>query len=152
MSESKAVFAVLAVNHPGVLLRVAGLFSRRGFNIDSIIACNTEDPTRSRLTLLVTGDEATFAQITRQLLKLEDILTVKVRAAGPARSTVLKMVQAYGARVLDIGETTVTLEMTGQTEEVDVFVDQLERYGILEMSRTGINALQRGDGTIHDEN
>ncbi len=168
MSESKAVFAVLAVNHPGVLLRVAGLFSRRGFNIDSIIACNTEDPTRSRLTLLVTGDEATFAQITRQLLKLEDILTVKVlepeecsnselllvkvRAAGPARSTVLKMVQAYGARVLDIGETTVTLEMTGQTEEVDVFVDQLERYGILEMSRTGINALQRGDSTIHDEN
>ncbi len=167
MSESKAVFAVLAVNHPGVLLRVAGLFSRRGFNIDSIIACNTEDPTRSRLTLLVTGDEATFAQITRQLLKLEDILTVKVlepeecsnselllvkvRAAGPARSTVLKMVQAYGARVLDIGETTVTLEMTGQTEEVDVFVDQLERYGILEMSRTGINALQRGDSTIHDE-
>ncbi len=168
MSESKAVFAVLAVNHPGVLLRVAGLFSRRGFNIDSIIACNTEDPTRSRLTLLVTGDEATFAQITRQLLKLEGILTVKVlepeecsnselllvkvRAAGPARSTVLKMVQAYGARVLDIGETTVTLEMTGQTEEVDVFVDQLERYGILEMSRTGINALQRGDSTIHDEN
>ena len=168
MSENKAVFAVLAVNHPGVLLRVAGLFSRRGFNIDSIIACNTEDPTRSRLTLLVTGDEATFAQITRQLLKLEDILTVKVlepeecsnselllvkvRAAGPARSTVLKMVQAYGARVLDIGETTVKLEMTGQTEEVDVFVDQLERYGILEMSRTGINALQRGDGTIHDEN
>ena len=167
MSESKAVFAVLAVNHPGVLLRVAGLFSRRGFNIDSIIACNTEDPTRSRLTLLVTGDEATFAQITRQLLELEDILTVKVlepeecsnselllvkvRAAGPARSTVLKMVQAYGARVLDIGETTVTLEMTGQTEEVDVFVDQLERYGILEMSRTGINALQRGDSTIHDE-
>ena len=61
------------------------------------------------------------------------------------------MVQAYGARVLDIGETTVTLEMTGQTEEVDVFVDQLERYGILEMSRTGINALQRGDSTIHDE-
>ena len=113
------------------------------------------------------GDEATFAQLTRQLLKLEDILTVKVlepeecsnselllvkvRAAGPSRGTVLKMVQAYGARVLDIGESTVTLEMTGQTEEVDAFVEQLERYGVLEMARTGINALQRGDGTIHDE-
>ena len=165
--DNKAVFAVLAVNHPGVLLRVAGLFSRRGFNIDSIVACTTENPAYSRLTLLVAGDEATFAQLTRQLLKLEDILTVKVlepeecsnselllvkvRAAGPSRGTVLKMVQAYGARVLDIGESTVTLEMTGQTEEVDAFVEQLERYGVLEMARTGINARQRGDGTSHDE-
>ena len=165
--ETKVVFSVLTVNHPGVLLRVTGLFSRRGFNIDSIVACSTEKPEFSRWTLVVTGDEATFTQLLRQLLKLEDVvkvevlepedcsnselLLVKVRAAGPSRGTVLKMVQAYGARVLDIGESTVTLEMTGQTEEVDAFVEQLERYGVLEMARTGINALQRGDGTIHDE-
>ena len=166
-TDNKAVFAVLAVNHPGVLLRVAGLFSRRGFNIDSIVACSTENPAYSRLTLVVTGDEATFAQLTRQLLKLEDIVTVralepedcsnselllvKAQAEGPRRSAVLKLAQSYGARVLDIGDTTVTIEMTGQTHEVDEFVAQLDRYGILEFARTGINALQRGDRTIHDE-
>lgn len=167
MGDGKAIFSVLAVNHPGVLLRVAGLFSRRGFNIDSIVACRTEKPSFSRLTIVVTGDEATFTQLTRQLLKLEDIvkvevlepeecsnselLLVKVRAEGTGRSSVIKMIQTYGARVLDIGDATVTVEMTGQTEEIDEFVEQLERYGILEMARTGINALQRGDFTIHDE-
>lgn len=167
MGESKAVFAVLAVNHPGVLLRVAGLFSRRGFNIDSIVACSTENPAFSRLTIVVTGDEATFTQLTRQLLKLEDIikvkvlepddcsnselLLVKVKAEGTGRSSVLKMVQTYGARILDIGEKTVTIEMTGQTDEIDLFVDQLERFGVLEFARTGINALQRGDCTIHED-
>ena len=77
MQEEKVVFSVLAVNHPGVLLRVAGLFSRRGFNIDSIVACSTETAEFSRLTLVVTGDEATFTQMIRQLLKLEDIVKVK---------------------------------------------------------------------------
>lgn len=167
MGEGKAIFSVLAVNHPGVLLRVAGLFSRRGFNIDSLVACSTEKPAFSRLTIVVTGDDATFAQLTRQLLKLEDIikvevlepeqcsnselLLVKVRAVGTGRGPVVKMVQTYGARVLDIGDTTVTIEMTGQTGEIDDFIEQLERYGILEMARTGINALQRGDLTIHDD-
>ncbi|NLN82179.1 MAG: acetolactate synthase small subunit [Clostridiales bacterium] len=167
MGEGKAIFSVLAVNHPGVLLRVAGLFSRRGFNIDSVVACSTEKPSFSRLTIVVTGDEATFTQLTRQLLKLEDIvkvevlepgdcsnselLLVKVRAVGAGRGPIIKTVQTYGARVLDIGDSTITVEMTGQTEEIDSFVEQLERFGILEMARTGINALQRGDLTIHDE-
>jgi acetolactate synthase-1/3 small subunit len=167
MGESKVVFSVLAVNHPGVLLRVTGLFSRRGFNIDSMVACSTENPAYSRLTIMLTGDEATFTQLTRQLLKLEDILKVKVlepeecsnselllvkvRVVRAGRAAVLKMVQTYGARVLDIGDSTVTMEMTGQSEEVDLFVEQLERYGVLEMTRTGINALQRGDMTIHDD-
>ena len=167
MGESKAIFSVLAVNHPGVLLRVAGLFSRRGFNIDSIVACSTEKPAFSRLTIVVTGDDATFTQLTRQLRKLEDIikvkvlehencsnselLLVKVHAAGNKRGPIVKMVQNYGARILDIGDQTITIEMTGQTGEIDDFVEQLERYGILEMARTGINALQQGDLTIHDD-
>lgn len=167
MDESKAVFAVLAVNHPGVLLRVAGLFSRRGFNIESIVACTTENPAYSRLTLVVTGDEATFTQLTRQLLKLEDIvkvmvlepeecsnsemLIVKVKAAGQNRGPLLKMVQTYGARILDVGEATMTVEMTGQTEEMDAFVEQLYRFGVMEFARTGINALKRGDSTIYDD-
>ena len=165
MGEGKAIFSVLAVNHPGVLLRVAGLFSRRGFNIDSVVACSTEKPSFSRLTIVVTGDEATFTQLTRQLLKLEDIVKVEVLEPGDCSNSELLLVKvrAVGAgrgqssnifnlraRVLDI-DSTITVEMTGQTEEIDSFVEQLERFGILEMARTGINALQRGDLTIHDE-
>ena len=167
MSENKVVFSVLTVNHPGVLLRVTGLFSRRGFNIDSIVACSTEKPEFSRWTLVVTGDEATFTQLTRQLLKLEDVvkvevlepencsnselLLIKVRAVGHERSSVLKSAQSYGSRVLDIGDSTVTIEMTGQTEEMDDFIRHMEKYGIVEMARTGITALARGDRTIHTE-
>ena len=165
--ETKVVFSVLTVNHPGVLLRVTGLFSRRGFNIDSIVACSTEKPEFSRWTLVVTGDEATFLQINRQLLKLEDVvkvemlepencsnselLLIKVRAAGQSRVSVLKAAQMYGSRVLDIGENTVTMEMTGQTDEMDDFIRHMEGFGIVEMARTGITALARGDRTIHDE-
>ena len=167
MNENKVVFSVLTVNHPGVLLRVTGLFSRRGFNIDSIVACRTEKPEFSRWTLVVTGDEATFTQLTRQLLKLEDVvkvealepencsnselLLIKVKASGLERSAVLKSAQSYGSRVLDIGDSTVTIEMTGQTEEMDDFIRHMEKYGIVEMARTGITALARGDRTIHTE-
>ncbi|HCA29446.1 MAG TPA: acetolactate synthase small subunit, partial [Ruminococcaceae bacterium] len=80
-----------------------------------------------------------------------ELLLVKVGAVGMGRSPVIKMIQSYGARVLDIGDLTITVEMTGQSEEIDLFVEQLERFGILEMARTGINALQRGDLTIHDQ-
>lgn len=167
MKENKVVFSVLTVNHPGVLLRVTGLFSRRGFNIDSIVACNTQTPEFSRWTLVVTGDEATFIQLNRQLLKMEDVVKVEVLepencacsellllklfAVGEGRSAVLRQAQTYGARVLDIGETSVTLEMTGRPEQVDLFLSHMEGFGIVEMARTGITALERGDGTIHNE-
>ncbi len=159
------VFSVLTVNHPGVLLRVTGLFSRRGFNIDSIVACKTQTPDFSRWTLVVTGDEAVFTQLNRQLLKMEDVLTVevlepdsctcsellllKVDTAQAGRAAVLQTVQTYGGRVLDIGENTITLEMTGQPAQVDHFLARMEGYGIVEMARTGITALERGDSTIH---
>lgn len=103
----------------------------------------------------------------RQLRKLEDIkkvkvltvdecsnsemLLVKVGADGNERIPVLKIVQAYGARVLDIGGSTITIEVTGQTHEIDEFMEQIEQFDILEMARTGINALERGDSTIHDD-
>ncbi len=169
MSTTKQAFSVLADNHPGVLLRVTGLFSRRGFNIDSLVACNTENPAVSRITVVVTGDEGIFSQVIRQLFKLEEIikvemlslddctaselLLVKVTAADAARRTeLLKLVQAYGGRVLDIGEKTVTVELTGETSELDGFVLGAESFGICEMARTGVTVLQRGDATIHDYN
>ena len=162
MNTTKQAFSVLADNHPGVLLRMAGLFSRRGFNIDSIVACTTENPEVSRLTVVVTGDEGIFSQVIRQLFKLEEIikvemlsldectvsetLLVKVTAAdNKDRTELLKFVQAYGGRVLDIGERTVTLELTGESAELDGF-------GSCEMARSGVTVLQRGDATIHDYN
>ena len=166
MQENKVVFSVLTVNHPGVLLRVTGLFSRRGFNIDSIVACKTQTPEFSRWTLVVTGDEATFIQLNRQLLKMEDVLTVevlepdsctcsellllKLDTEKAGRSAVLRMAQTYGGRVLDVGDCTMTLELSGQTEEIEGFVARMAAdYGIVELARTGITALRRGDDTIH---
>ena len=168
VNETKVVFSVLTVNHPGVLLRVTGLFSRRGFNIDSIVACSTEKPEFSRWTLVVTGDQATFTQLLRQLLKLEDVvkvevlepedcsnselLLIKMRAEGQqGRVDVLRAAQTYGARILDISDASMTVEMTGQTREMDGFIRHMEPLGILEMARTGITALARGDCTILED-
>lgn len=167
MNTTKQAFSVLADNQPGVLLRVAGLFSRRGFNIDSLVACNTEDPAFSRITIVVTGDEGIFTQVIRQLFKLEEIIKVEMLALDECtasemvlvkvatedtdkRTALLKLVQSYGSRVLDIGETTVTLELTGETTELDAFINGIEPFGIREMARTGVTVLQRGDTTIQD--
>lgn len=98
MKEGKIVFSVLAVNHPGVLLRVAGLFARRGFNIDSIVACRTENPAYSRLTLVVTGDEAVFLQVIRQLLKLEDVVKVMALEQDQCSSSELVLVKVRAER------------------------------------------------------
>ena len=164
MNGKKSIISVLTVDHEGVLMRVTSLFSRRGFNIESLIACHTQDPAFARWTVVVTGDEATFTQFTRQLLKLEDVikveqlepekciqtelLLVKIATGGqPAQA--LKLVQAHGGRVLDIGKTTITVEFTGQSDMVDRVVEQMETLGIVEMARTGMTALERGDTTIH---
>lgn len=169
MSTTKQAFSVLADNHPGVLLRMTGLFSRRGFNIDSLVACNTENPAVSRITVVVTGDEGVFTQVIRQLFKLEEIIKVEmldiddctasemvlVKVASPdakSRTALLKLVQSYGGRVLDIGELTVTIELTGETTELDGFIAGIEPFGIREMARSGVTVLQRGDATIHDYN
>ena len=134
MSEEnvkRKVLSVLSVEHQGILPRVTGLFSRRGFNIDSIIACKTEDPGLARWTLVVTGDEATFTQLMRQLLKLEDVikvealemencsnselLLIKVRTGPAGRAGLLRTAQTYGGRVLDVGDCTMTLEPVSYT-------------------------------------
>lgn len=169
MSTTKQAFSVLADNHPGVLLRMTGLFSRRGFNIDSLVACNTENPAVSRITIVVTGDEGIFSQVIRQLFKLEEIIKVEMLSLddctasemllvkvgttdAAARTSLLKLVQSYGGRVLDIGDTTVTVELTGESTSLDGFIDGVESFGIREMARSGVTVLQRGDATIHDYN
>lgn len=167
MESNKVVLSVLAYNHPGVILRMSGLFSRRGFNIESMVAATTERENLSRLTIRMTGDKAVALQVVRQLLKLEDIVKVdilhpeacaqselvlaKIEAPDPPRRVeLLKTAQTYGCRVLDIGEHTVTLEVSGDSDEMDRFTEDMRRFGILEMARTGVTALERGDRTIHD--
>lgn len=164
MSEQKIIISALVANHSGTLMHVAGLFSRRAFNIDSITAGECEDPAFSRLTITARGDEAALRQITRQFMKLEDVkkiavltpgeasaselLLIKTAASGEDRAELLETAQSCGAKVLDVGAGSVTLEQTGKTEELDRFIEKMRRRGILEMARTGVTALGRGDATI----
>lgn len=168
MSDNRklTVLSVLAYNNPAVLLRMTSLFYRRGFNIETMVACQTDRPSLSRITVTMTGQSAEIKQVRRQLLKLEDIAKVdvlqiedcaaselaliKVSANESNRHQVLNAAQAYGCRVLDIGDATITLEMTGRDEEVNRFVRYMQPFGIVEMGCTGVTALQRGDTTIFD--
>ncbi|MBQ3133177.1 MAG: acetolactate synthase small subunit [Clostridia bacterium] len=165
-NRTVTVLSVLAYNNPAVLLRMTGLFYRRGFNIETMVACQTDRPSLSRLTVTMTGQSAEIKQVRRQLLKLEDIVKVdvlemadcaasslaliKVSATPENRHAVLSAAQTYGCRVLDIGDTTITLEMTGREEEVNRFVEFMRPFNIVEMGCTGVTALQRGDTTIFD--
>ena len=166
MQENKVVFSVLTVNHPGVLLRVAGLFARRGFNIDSISACATEDANFSRVTIVFTGDEYTLSQITKQLDKLIDVkkitladekdsvlrelLLVKVSAPAEKRSELIEIKEVYKAKIVDLSPKTAILELTGEPNKLDGFIQVIEPYGILEMARTGVTALSRGEKCLND--
>lgn len=161
------ILSALVDNHYGVLQRVAGLFSRRGFNITSLTVCETEDSRYSRMTIVSQSEPETFRQIEKQLLKIEDVrkvvrldnqnsvsselVLIKVSALNKDRPAVLEMVGKYGAKVKDIGHTTMTLELTGITSRIDKFIARMEGFGILEMARTGFTALERGDTCIKDE-
>ena len=161
--EEKLVLSVLVDNESGVLQRVASLFSRRGYNISSLTVSETEDTAFSRMTIECMTEPENFRQIKRQLSKLEivkkvsalteensvssELLLVKVRAQGiNQKNELLAFNVKYGARVLDVSLTTVTLEYTGAGETIDEFLDYLDKhFGIVEMARTGITSLLRGE-------
>lgn len=158
----KLVLSVLVENTSGVLQRVASLFSRRGYNINSLTVSATEDPAFSRMTISTTAEPEMFRQIERQLLKLEivkkvaaltdensvasEMLLVKVPAKGvDVKNAILVFNMKYGARVLDVSTESMTLEFTGISPLIDEFISQIDRdYGIIEMARTGLTALERG--------
>lgn len=151
--------SVLVENHPGVLARVAGLFSGRGFNIESLSVGETEDPTASRMTVVVRGDDVILEQITKQLNKLVDVIKVsditkerfierelvliKVHTEGKSRSEILQIVDIFRARIVDVAPKTVTIEATGTQDKVQALVSMLRPFGIREMARTGSVALTR---------
>lgn len=152
--------AVLVENNPGVLARVAGLFSRRGFNIDSLAVGRTESPDVSRMTIVVEGDERVLEQVNKQLHKLVDVIKInditvdeyvdrelvliKVNADPAQRGEVMQIADVFRARIVDLGRRTVTLECTGNDGKINAFEESLRPYGIKELVRTGKIAMLRG--------
>ncbi len=156
--------SVLVENHAGVLSKVVGLFSRRGFNIHSLAVGVTHDETISRITIEVSGDENTVEQISKQLnklidvikiktLKTEDIvrrglLMVKIKTNARIRNEVVQIADIFRANVVDLSQNTVTAELTGSDKKLDAFLEMLAPYGIEEIARTGMIALERGTNTL----
>ena len=161
---SKHTLSVLVANKPGVLARVAGLFSRRGFNIDSLAVGETEHPEVSRMTIVVNAEDSPLEQVTKQLNKLihvlkiveldpgasvqRELLLVKVRADRPVRGQVLETVQLFRARVVDVSAEALTIEATGTAEKLDALLRDLEPFGIKEMVQSGVVAIGRGSRSI----
>jgi acetolactate synthase-1/3 small subunit len=157
---------VLVENKPGVLARVAGLFSRRGFNIESLAVGPTEHGDVSRMTIVVTVEDLPLEQVTKQLNKLvyvlkivemdpdvsvqRELLLVKVRADLTVRSQVLEIVNLFRAKVVDVAADAVTVEATGTHDKLDALVRMLEPFGIKELVQSGMVALGRGSRAITD--
>ena len=155
---------VLVDNEPGVLSRVSGLFFRRGFNIDSLAVGMTQDPEVSRITIVVRGDEQKVEQLVQQLYKLicvqkvqvmkhrnsveRQLLLVNVKADVAAREGLMRLVDIFKAKVLDVNKNSMVLQITGDNDKVDALMSLLEDYGILELVRTGMVALERGDDVM----
>jgi acetolactate synthase I/III small subunit len=161
---NKHTLSVLVENKPGVLARVAGLFSRRGFNIDSLAVGETEHAEISRITIVVNAEASPLEQVTKQLNKLvnvlkivelepaasvqRELLLVKVRAERPDRAQVIETVRLFRARVVDVSSEALTIEATGTPEKLTALLHDLEPYGIKEMVQSGMVAIGRGSRSI----
>ncbi len=159
------IISILMENEAGALSRVAGLFSARGYNIESLTVAPTEDPTLSRMTLVTRGSNDVIEQITKQLNKLVDVvklidltegqhieremLLIKVRAAGGMRDEVKRLVDIFRGRIIDVTDTTYTVELTGTGNKLDAFIDAVRGAGILEVVRSGVSGIARGEKSLH---
>lgn len=156
----KHTISVLVENKPGVLTRISTLFAARGYNIDSLAVGETDDPTVSRMTIVVAGDEAILEQVKKQLNKLidiikvsdflnvehieRDLILVKVKADKSVRNEILQIVDIFRAKIVDVSANTVIIEMTGDEDKILALISMLKPFGIKEMARTGIIAMARG--------
>ena len=154
------ILSILVDNTSGVLSRVAGLFSRRDYNIDSLTVGVTADPRYSRMTVVASGDDLVLEQITRQLEKLVDVIDIKVlkpdlsvnrelilvkiKADAEQRRSILAVSDIFRAKVVDVGQESLIVELTGAQSKLDAFLNLLQGYEILELARTGITGLSRG--------
>ncbi|MDI6860122.1 MAG: acetolactate synthase small subunit [Methanocellales archaeon] len=163
----KHTLSVLVENKPGVLARVSGLFSRRGFNIDSLAVGVTENPEISRMTIVVEGDDRVLEQVTKQLNKLIDVIKVsdlmaeesverelvmiKVVAEPKMRSEIMQIADIFRARIVDVSPKTLIIEVTGDEAKVNAMESLLKQFGIKELVRTGKVALTRGLKSVQEE-
>lgn len=158
------ILSLLMENEAGALSRIAGLFSARGFNIESLTVAPTEDATVSRMTLVTTGSDQIVEQITKQLNKLVDIIKVvdlnesshierelmliKVQAKDAGREEIKRLVDIFRGRIIDVTDSAYTIEMTGTGSKLDAFIGAMDRSLILEVVRTGVSGIARGDKSI----
>jgi len=155
------ILSLLLENEPGALSRVSGLFSARGYNIESLTVAPTEDATMSRMTIVTSGSDEIIEQITKQLNKLVDVvkvvdlndgehierelMLVKVRAFGKDREEMKRMADIFRGRIIDVTDKSYTIELTGTGEKLDAFLDAIEKSAILEAVRTGASGIGRGE-------
>lgn len=160
MRENKRVLSLLVDNVSGTLSRIAGLFSRRGYNIDSLSVGETADPRFSRMTVVCTGEELILEQITKQLAKLVDVrdikvldpedsvcremILVKISITVEQRESVFAIADIFRAKVVDVSKDSLVIELTGSKNKLEAFIELLEPYEILELARTGVTGLSRG--------
>ncbi len=165
----KVVFSILMANTSGMLSRISGLFSRRGYNIDSLTVGTTADPRFSRATIVATGDEQILNQIENQLMKLEDVLDIKTLNGGKSvcrellllkiaansedRQEVISVANIFRANIIDVAKESLVIELTGNQSKLEAFINMLDGYEILELARTGLTGLSRGtfDVKVPDE-
>lgn len=156
----KVVFSILMANTAGMLSRIAGLFTRRGYNIDSLTVGTTADPRFSRATIVSTGDDQVLGQIEAQLMKLEDVLDIKRLDAGTSvcrellllkiaanandRQEVISVANIFRANIIDVARESLVIELTGNQSKLEAFINMLDGYEILELARTGLTGLSRG--------
>lgn len=154
------ILSVMVNNHFGVLTRISGLFARRGYNINSLTVGETQDDKISRMTIRGTGDDHTVDQIKNQLSKVEDVISVtelfasdavfrelylvKVAADDSSRASVLQIAEIFKAKAVDVTDSTLTFEVSGDEEKLRSFYNNMQKYGILELARTGVTAMKRG--------
>ena len=158
------VLSIVVENKAGALARVVNMFSRRGYSIDSLSVGTTEDSQFSRITITLTGDEQVVEQIQRQVEKLvevkkvselkpaaaifRELCFVKVRADGQSRPDIFNVTNVFRANIIDVSTQTMTMELTGDVDKVDAFLELMKPYGVLEIVRTGLAAIARGAETM----
>ena len=158
------IISILLENEAGALSRVAGLFSARGYNIESLTVAPTEDSTLSRMTIVTAGSDEVIEQIVKQLNKLVDVVKLqeltegahierelmlaKVKATGDAREAIKRLVDIFRGRIIDVTDSTYTLELTGTVEKLDAFVKALDMTEIIEVIRSGVTGIARGERAL----
>ena len=162
--NEKFIVGIIVSNHFGVLNRVAGLYAKRGYNIDSLAVGETENPIYSRMTIVSTGDEYMKNQVLRQLEKLHDVkmvvlldkdssvsiehMLIKLKVGGAGKATISDLINDYGGKVMDFGGNFITAEITGSSEKIERFIDSARTIGILEVCRSGLISMICGTENV----